>query len=79
MLLVMDVGNTNIKTGLFFEGKLRSSWRLATDQKRTADEYGVRMETFFHHLAIPTTAVEGIIMSSVVPGINYTLAHMCEL
>ena len=79
MLLVMDVGNTNIKTGLFFEGKLRSSWRLATDQKRTADEYGVRMETFFHHLAIPTTAVEGIIMSSVVPGINYTLEHMCEL
>ena len=79
MLLVMDVGNTNIKTGLFADGKLQSSWRLATDQKRTADEYGVRMETFFHHLAIPTTAVDGIIMSSVVPGINYTLEHMCEL
>lgn len=79
MLLVMDVGNTNIKTGLFQEGKLFSSWRLATDPKRTADEYGVRMEAFFGHLGLPTTAVSGIIMSSVVPGINYTLEHMCEL
>ena len=79
MLLVMDVGNTNIKTGLFEEGKLRSSWRLATDPKRTADEYGVCMESFFNHLHIDPRAVQGIIMSSVVPGLNYTLEHMCEL
>ena len=79
MLLVMDVGNTNIKTGLFFEGKLRSSWRLATDQKRTADEYGCGWRPFSITWRSPPTAVEGIIMSSVVPGINYTLEHMCEL
>lgn len=79
MLLVMDVGNTNIKTGLFQDGKLYSSWRLATDTKCTSDEYGVRMESFFHHMKMPTTAVKGVIMSSVVPGVNYTLEHMCEL
>ena len=79
MLLVMDVGNTNIKIGLFKDGKFFSSWRLTTIEKRTADEYGVRMESFFHHLQLPTTEVTGIIMSSVVPGINYTLEHMCEL
>lgn len=79
MLLVMDVGNTNIKTGLFHDGKLYSSWRLTTEPKRTADEYGVRMEAFFLHMDLPTSAVTGIIMSSVVPGVNYTLEHMCEL
>lgn len=79
MLLVMDIGNTNIKTGLFREGKLFSSWRLTTESKRTADEYGAQMEAFFYHMNIPTTAVTGIIMSSVVPGVNYTLEHMCEL
>ncbi len=79
MLLVMDVGNTNIKTGLFQEGKLYSSWRLTTEPKRTSDEYGMRMETFFQHMGLPTSAVTGIIMSSVVPGVNYTLERMCEL
>ena len=79
MLLVMDVGNTNIKTGLFQDGKLYSSWRLTTEPKRTADEYGVRMEAFFLHMDLPTSVVTGIIMSSVVPGVNYTLEHMCEL
>ncbi|NCB30850.1 MAG: type III pantothenate kinase, partial [Clostridia bacterium] len=79
MLLVMDVGNTNIKTGLFQDGKLYSSWRLTTNTKRTADEYGVRMECFFRHMGIPTTSVDGLIMSSVVPAVNYTLEHMCEL
>lgn len=79
MLLVMDIGNTNIKTGLFSEGKLYSSWRLTTEAKRTSDEYGVRMEAFFHHMDMPTSEVKGIIMSSVVPEVNYTLEHMCEL
>lgn len=79
MLLVMDIGNTNIKTGLFHNGELYSSWRLTTEPKRTADEYGVRMEAFFLHMNLPTSAVTGIIMSSVVPGVNYTLEHMCEL
>lgn len=79
MLLVLDVGNSNIKTGLFHEGKLLNSWRFATDLRRTSDEYGVTMESFFHHLGIPVSDVDGIIISSVVPSINYTIEHMCSL
>ena len=43
MLLVLDIGNTNIKTGIFKDGKLINSWRLTTDLRRTSDEYGVQM------------------------------------
>ncbi len=79
MLMVMDIGNTNIKTGLFVDGKLKNSWRLQTNHLRTADEYGTMMESFFNHLGIPTESVDGIIMSSVIPSMNYTMEHMCEL
>ena len=44
MLLVMDIGNTNIKTGLFKDGRLQNSWRLRTDSLRTADEYGTQIK-----------------------------------
>ena len=79
MLMVLDIGNTNIKTGLFVDGKLKNSWRLQTNHLRTADEYGTMMESFFDHLGISTDAVDGIIMSSVIPSMNYTMEHMCEL
>ena len=46
MLLAFDIGNTNIKTGLFENGQLRYSWRLTTDLRRTSDEYGVHIESF---------------------------------
>ena len=41
MLLVIDIGNTNITLGVFNKDELVQSWRLATDIKRTEDEYGV--------------------------------------
>ena len=41
MILLMDVGNTNIKIGLANESKTVSTWRIATDGKRTADEFGM--------------------------------------
>jgi len=79
MLMVMDIGNTNIKTGLFVDGKLKNSWRLQTNHLRTSDEYGTMMESFFDHLGISTDEGNGIIMSSVIPSMNYTMEHMCEL
>lgn len=79
MLLVMDVGNTNIKAGLFAQGKLRNSWRLASSRRRTADELGIQMEWFFRRLGISTAAITGVIISSVIPSLNYTLEHMCSL
>ena len=79
MLLVLDIGNTNIKTGIFNNNKLLYSWRLTTDLMRTSDEYGVQMESFFNHLKISTDCIDGIVMSSVIPSINYTIEHMCSL
>ena len=79
MLLVMDIGNTNLKIGIFADNQLLHSWRMTTDVRRTSDEYGIQMESFFAHLGISTRDITGIIMSSVVPSVNYTMEHMCRL
>lgn len=77
MVFVLDVGNTNIKSGLFDKDTLVSSWRMTTDVEKTSDEYGVLVTSFFNHIGCKRTDVEGIIISSVIPSINYTLKHMC--
>ena len=79
MLLALDIGNTNIKIALFEGLKLLHSWRVAMDRRRTADEYGVQMSSFFVHLGLSTKAVDGIIVSSVVPSLNYTIDHMFSI
>lgn len=79
MIFVMDVGNTNIKCGFFEDGVLRHSFRLATDVEATSDEYGVKLLAFADHLGISADEVEGIIVSSVIPSINYTIEHMGKL
>ena len=79
MVFVLDVGNSNIKCGLFEGDKLLSSWRMKTDSERTADEYGISIMSFFRHIGRAVGDVEGIIISSVIPSINYTLQHMCSI
>jgi type III pantothenate kinase len=79
MVFVLDVGNTNIKCGLFNGDDLISSWRLTTNLEKTSDEYGIAIIAFFEHLKHKTSDVDGIIISSVIPSINYTLVHMCEI
>lgn len=76
MLLALDIGNTNIKTGLFAQDVLLHSWRLAADTSRTADEFGVQMGGFFSHIGLRMQDVDGIIVSSVLPSMNYTIDHM---
>ena len=78
MILAMDVGNTNIKTALF-EGKdMVHYWRMSTNINSTSDEYGIRLCSMFDHEGIPTSQVEGIVLSSVVPPINFTIEHMLQ-
>ena len=79
MVFVLDVGNSNIKCGLFKNGKLLDSWRMTTSLERTADEYGIRIMAFFDHGHHKPEDVEGIIISSVIPSINFTLQHMCSI
>lgn len=75
MLLVIDVGNTNIVLGLYDGAELVKSWRMATDEKRTSDEMGLFMYSLFNHVQIPATSLKSIIISSVVPNIMYSLTN----
>ncbi len=79
MILGMDVGNTNIKFGLFDKDNLLHSWRMHSDVLKTADDYGINVTSFFNRVGLDLHRVDGIIISSVVPAINYTLEHMCKL
>ena len=79
MIFVLDVGNTNIKCGLFDGETLAHSWRASTKAEQTSDEIGITICAFFDHIKVDVKEVEGIIISSVIPSINYTLEHMCKL
>ena len=78
MLLVIDIGNTNIKLGVFDKDTLVNSWRLSVKVMRTADEMGTSMQNLFATKNISFSDIDGIIMSSVSPNINYTMEHACQ-
>ncbi len=76
MLLVVDVGNTNIVFGVYQEDKLLYDWRIATEKDRTSDEYGLLFEQIFKYHGLCPKDVEDVIISSVVPTLMYTLSAM---
>jgi type III pantothenate kinase len=78
MILTMDVGNTNIKVALFDGPEMKKYWRMSTSKSYTSDEIGFLLAGLFAHEGYSPDDVEGIVMSSVVPTINYTLEHMCK-
>lgn len=78
MLLVIDVGNTNIKMGVYDGNKLVQSWRMSVKVERTSDEFGAVMGELFGGVGITFDDIDGVIMSSVCPSINYTIEHACE-
>ena len=78
MILTMDIGNTNIKTALFDGKEMYKYWRMSTNITSTSDEYGVRLMSMFAHEGVSPEVVEGIVVSSVVPTINYTIEHMLQ-
>lgn len=78
MLLVMDIGNSNIVMGLYQGDELRHHWRVATDRNKTEDEYGMLVTSLFQHGGLVLGQVSGVIISSVVPPLNFTIERMCE-
>lgn len=76
MIFVLDAGNTNIVLGIFKENELIVECRIGTDPKRTADEYGIQVLELFSHNKIDVKEIEGVIISSVVPNIMYSIEHM---
>ena len=67
MLLCIDIGNTNIKLGLYREKTLVTHWRIFTDVKKLADEYAVVMLSLFESENIDKDEISGCAISSVVP------------
>ena len=78
MLLVVEVGNTNTKIGVFDGERLLVSWRLTTRREQTADEYGVFIETLLHTRGLRSQDIQGVAISNVVPPVEQTLRWMCE-
>lgn len=75
MLLVLDVGNTNIVIGVYSENNLMTFWRLNTDKDKTSDEFGIALASLFKHENINFKDISAVIISSVVPPIMYSLEH----
>ena len=78
MILVMDIGNTNIKAAVFDGERLVQKWRCATNLTMTSDQYGITMADLFRYHRLDMRCVEGIMISSVVPTITFTIEHMCK-
>lgn len=77
MLLVVDVGNTNIVLGVYEGNDLIHHWRISTDRQRTADEYGVLIHNLFQNIGLDPKKVSDVIISSVVPPLTVPLQRMC--
>lgn len=73
MLLVIDVGNSNIVLGLYEGQTLKHHWRIATDKSRTSDEYGVMLQSLFSLSSLTFSRVDAVIISSVVPPLTGVL------
>lgn len=67
MLLVIDVGNSNIVLGIYEGTVLVRNWRLSTDKSRTSDEYAVLLHSLFGQAGLSFAVIRGVIISSVVP------------
>jgi len=76
MILVIDMGNTNIVLGVFKEKKLVRSWRISTNKDKTADEYGIQIRVLFQYSNIKYEDIEAIVVSSVVPPVMPAMEGM---
>ncbi len=76
MLLALDVGNTNITIGAFDGAKLTGRWRLRTIREQTPDEWGILMRNLFSLSDLELKAVDGVVISSVVPAVDQPLTAM---
>jgi len=66
MVLVMDIGNTNIVFGVYRQEKLIANWRAST-HRQTADEFGMLLKDLFQYEKLQLEQIKGVIISSVVP------------
>src|SRR6185369_743080 len=78
MLLVIDAGNTNVVFAVFDGDTLKGQWRIHTDARRTADEYGVWLTQVLEHGGIESKKITGAILASVVPQALFDLRQLAK-
>ncbi|WP_456277125.1 type III pantothenate kinase [Bacillus sp. AK128] len=77
MILVLDVGNSNTVLGVFKGNVLMHHWRFETNRNKTEDEYAMLIKALLEHENLSFSEIKGIIISSVVPPIMFSLEKMC--
>lgn len=77
MILVFDVGNTELTIGLFNESELRGHWRIMTDVPRTVDEFGVLLRSLLAASGFLPDVVRSVAIGSVVPRVTAPLSEAC--
>ncbi len=78
MLLVFDIGNSNIVLGLYDGKELLHHWRISTDRQKTGDEYGMLIHNLFSFAGRSISEVHAIMISSVVPPLVVPIIKMCQ-
>lgn len=78
MLLAIDAGNTNVVFAVFDGDTLVDQWRIATNPRRTADEYGVWLTQVLEHRGLTLDQISGAILSCVVPKALFDLRQLAK-
>jgi type III pantothenate kinase len=78
MLLVIDVGNTNIVGGIYRDSSLVKSLRIHTVPKKTEDEYSIIFTSILADRGVEPSDIDRIVVSTVVPGLTDAMMAMCE-
>jgi type III pantothenate kinase len=78
MLLAIDAGNTNIVFALLEDGLIRARWRIATDPRRTADQYAVWLHQLIELEGLPRDVVDAVIIGTVVPRATHNLQVLAQ-
>lgn len=78
MIFCIDIGNSNIKYAIYDGDELKATFRVSSVNGSTSDEYGVIVSDLIQSAGINKSDITGVIMSSVIPQLNYTMEHMCK-
>lgn len=77
-IMVLDVGNSNTKIGIFVGPSLAHHWRISTVQERTTDELGMVIAGLVQSAGVVRNQLAGVVISSVVPPIMPAIERMCK-
>ena len=78
MLLLIDIGNTNITVGVSDNSQLVADWRISTRDGTTADEFWVLLRMLFDSSSISLDSIQGLGLSSVVPSMTSIVEHLVQ-